>query len=219
MQAQGNLPHDMSDGVVCSLAKGAYGKERVMRKGDIIVNPWVSTYFNGELNPNYATIYLGDNKSLDYNGRVCEWADKIYKDNPKRNTPWKVIGHIDLYGIAELAIRDAVFAEEVVDIPQIKVSYRECPWCKTVCAFTDKYCHECGWHIADTPQNDLVKDSDDLVKDLVKDTPQTERKCIDCRFLTYMYGKTWCNIKCDNPRDKVCDRFKPKDEQTDCAWR
>ena len=50
------------------------------------------------------------------------------------------------------------------------------------------------------------------------DTPQTERKCIDCRFLTYMYGKTWCNIKCDNPRDKVCDRFKPKDEQTDCAW-
>ena len=47
------------------------------------------------------------------------------------------------------------------------------------------------------------------------DTPQTERKCIDCKFLTYMYGKTWCNIKCDNPHDKVCDRFKPKDEQTD----
>ena len=83
-----------------------------MRKGDIVVNPWVSTYFNGELNPNYATIYLGDNKSLDYKGRVCEWADKIYKDNPKRETPWKVIGHIDLYGIAELAIRDAVYDEE-----------------------------------------------------------------------------------------------------------
>ena len=89
-----------------------------MRKGDIVVNPWVSAYFNGELNPNYATIYLGDNKSLDYNGRVCEWADKIYKDNPERNTPWKVIGHIDLYGIAELAIRDAVFAEEIADTPQ-----------------------------------------------------------------------------------------------------
>lgn len=123
-----------------------------MRKGDIVVNPWVSTYFNGELNPNYATIYLGDNKSLDYKGRVCEWADKIYKDNPERNTPWKVIGHIDLYGIAELAIRDAVFAEEVADTPIVKVSDRECPWCKAVCASTDKYCHECGWHIADTPQ-------------------------------------------------------------------
>ena len=47
------------------------------------------------------------------------------------------------------------------------------------------------------------------------DTPQTERKCVDCRFLTYMYGKTWCNIKSDNPHDKVCDRFKPNDEQTE----
>lgn len=83
----------------------------MMRIGDIVVNPWVSTYFNGELNPNYATIYLGDNKSLDYKGRVCEWADKIYKDNPQKNTPWKVIGHIDLYEVAELAIRDAVSAD------------------------------------------------------------------------------------------------------------
>ena len=148
MQAQRHLSHDMPYGMVCGTAKGEDGKERVMRKGDIVVNPWVSTYFNGELNPNYATIYLGDNKSLDYNGRVCEWADKIYKDNPERNTPWKVIGHIDLYGIAELAIRDAVFAEEVAD------TLRECPWCKAVCAFTDKYCHECGWHIADTPQTE-----------------------------------------------------------------
>ena len=49
---------------------------------------------------------------------------------------------------------------------------------------------------------------------------KTERKCIDCNFLTYMFGKTWCNIKCENPHDKVCDRFKPKDEpQTDCAWK
>ena len=96
-----------------------------MRKGDIVVNPWVSAYFNGELNPNYATIYLGDNKSLDYNGRVCKWADKIYKDNPQKNTPWKVIGHIDLYGIAELAIRDAVFDEVNKDEPQT-CSFSDC---------------------------------------------------------------------------------------------
>ena len=82
-----------------------------MRKGDIVVNPWVSTYFDGELNPNYATIYLGDNKSLDYKGRVHKWADKIYKDNPQKNTPWKVIGHIELYEVAELTIRDAVSVE------------------------------------------------------------------------------------------------------------
>lgn len=95
-----------------------------MRIGDIVVNPWVSTYFNGKLNPNYATIYLGDNKSLDYKGRVCKWVDKIYKDNPQKNTPWKVIGHIDLYGIAELAIRDAVSAEEIADTPQTKRASR-----------------------------------------------------------------------------------------------
>lgn len=105
----------------CSVAKE---KGKTMRIGDIVVNPWVSTYFNGELNPNYATIYLGDNKSLDYKGRVCKWADKIYKDNPQNNTPWKVIGHIDLYGIAELAIRDAVSAEEIADNPQTKRASR-----------------------------------------------------------------------------------------------
>ena len=123
-----------------------------MRKGDIVVNPWVSAYFNGELNPNYATIYLGDNKSLDYKGRVCKWADKIYKDNPKRETPWKVIGHIDLYGIAELAIRDAVFAEEIADTPQTD--------CKTCKYGQDKHryehiCNECGVGINNyTPQNE-----------------------------------------------------------------
>ena len=51
-------------------------------------------------------------------------------------------------------------AYRVADTPQnersefVKVSDRECPWCKAVCASTDKYCHECGWHIADTPQTD-----------------------------------------------------------------
>jgi hypothetical protein len=38
----------------------------------------------------------------------------------------------------------------------VKVSDRECPWCKAVCASTDKYCHECGWHIADAPQTEAV---------------------------------------------------------------
>lgn len=45
--------------------------------------------------------------------------------------------------------------------------------------------------------------------------PQTERKCIDCKFLTYMFGKTWCNIKCDNPHDKVCDRWQATEPQTE----
>ena len=138
-----------------------------MRKGDIVINPWVSAYFNGELDPNYATIYLGDNKSLDYNGRVCEWADKIYKDNPKRNTPWKVIGHIDLYGIAELAIRDAVFAEEVADTPQTDLLVKtprksreshekDCETCRDKDAYDEweGNCDECENGSMYTPQTD-----------------------------------------------------------------
>jgi hypothetical protein len=84
---------------------------RKMRVGDIIVNPWVSKYHNGELNPSYATIYLGNNKSLDYKGRKCNWADKVYKDNKATRCPWKVIGHIDLGDFIEMAIRAAIQRE------------------------------------------------------------------------------------------------------------
>lgn len=84
-----------------------------MRIGDIIVNPWVpKEVFEGHLNTNYATIYIGNNESLNYKGGKCKWADKVYADNPKRKTPWKVIGHIDLFGIVENAIKDAVESEE-----------------------------------------------------------------------------------------------------------
>ena len=67
-----------------------------MRRGDIIVNPWVSRDYFGSLNPMYATIYLGDNYSLDYKGRKHTWADKVYKENKDKKTPWRVIGHVDI---------------------------------------------------------------------------------------------------------------------------
>ena len=55
----------------------------------------------------------------------------------------------------------------------VKVSDRECPWCKAVCASTDKYCHECGWHIADTPQTE-----DEYITELIKKKCKTEQT--DC---------------------------------------
>ena len=64
----------------------------------------------------------------------------------------------------------------------VKVSDRECPWCKAVCASTDKYCHECGWHIADTPQTDLLVKTPQKSRDSHEiDTPQTTmcRECDD----------------------------------------
>lgn len=56
---------------------------------------------------------------------------------------------------------------------------------------------------ADTLQTDLVKDSDGLVKDLVKDTPQTD--CETCEL--------------DGKADvcKIC-RVSNYEPQTDCGW-
>lgn len=67
-----------------------------MNRGDIIINPWVRRDIDGALNPLYATIYLGNNCSLDYRGRKRTWADKVYKENSDKKTPWRVIGHVDI---------------------------------------------------------------------------------------------------------------------------
>ena len=77
-----------------------------MKVGDIIINPYVSKDFDGKLNAMYATIYLGDNKSLDYKGRVHTWADKVYRHDNKNE--WRVIGHVNLKRIIE----DAVLKEQ-----------------------------------------------------------------------------------------------------------
>ena len=76
----------------------------------------------------------------------------------------------------------------------VKVSDRECPWCKAVCASTDKYCHECGWHIADAPQ--------------------TEETCGRC---VYVRGSQWCQGCNGTPKkwdgEKIVDIL-----YTDCGW-
>lgn len=62
-------------------------------KGDIIINPWVSRMYNGKLNPNYATIYIGNGTCIDYNWRKVKWCG--FNDaNPERE--YKTVGHIDI---------------------------------------------------------------------------------------------------------------------------
>lgn len=75
-----------------------------MRIGDIIINPYVNKDFDGRLNAMYATIYLGDNKSLDYKGRVHTWADKVCRHDNENE--WRVIGHIDLKRIIKDIIKE-----------------------------------------------------------------------------------------------------------------
>lgn len=78
-----------------------------MKVGDIVVNPWVSKYCSGLLsgdkpNPNYATIYLGNKKVLDYNGKIKEFCfdTKVNMHDPnEKEREWKVIGHVDIKSI------------------------------------------------------------------------------------------------------------------------
>ena len=83
-----------------------------MKVGDIIVNPWVSREFDGDYNAMYATIYIGNNQSIDCKGRKHTWVDKVYRDDNERE--WKVIGHCDIKGYIRKSILDAVYHNEEV---------------------------------------------------------------------------------------------------------
>ena len=81
-------------------------EKRILRIGDIVINPFVSKLFDGKLNPNYATIYIGNNRTVDYKGRLCRWASDIRTSKPE----WRVIGHHD-FGLLEV-ISQAIEEDE-----------------------------------------------------------------------------------------------------------
>ena len=81
-----------------------------MKVGDIIVNPWVSREFDGKYNPMYATIYIGNNQSIDCKGRKHTWVDKVYRTDNERE--WKVIGHCEILKYINMSIIDAVYGAD-----------------------------------------------------------------------------------------------------------
>ena len=78
-------------------------------------------------------------------------------------------------------------------------------------------CYQQTRFVADTPQTNLVEDSDDLVKDLVKDTPQTEElKCRNGREYKACEYEDNCNpIVCFKALDELAEMLKDE-PQTDC---
>ena len=87
-----------------------------MKVGDIFINPWVSKYFNGKLNPLYATIYLGDGASVTYKGKVVRFLfnTKVNRNDPdEKEREWKVIGHVD---IKELILKALADKGEVIQL-------------------------------------------------------------------------------------------------------
>lgn len=63
------------------------------KKGDLIINPWVSKEYCGDLNPCYATVYIGNGTCIDYLGRKHKWVG-LNDKNPERE--YKTVGHIDM---------------------------------------------------------------------------------------------------------------------------
>lgn len=59
-----------------------------MKKGTVVINPYVSKTYDGKPNPLYATAYIDKHKSVDRNGKIHKWCDDI--------SNWQVIGFIDL---------------------------------------------------------------------------------------------------------------------------
>ena len=81
--------------------------------GDIIVNPWVSILFNGDINPIYANVYIGHDTTIDYLGRTSKWSQNgRWHDKDK----WRVIGQYDIYGEMKKAIIHAIqYDDESID--------------------------------------------------------------------------------------------------------
>ena len=61
-----------------------------MKKGTVVVNPYVLKTLNGKPNSLYATIFLEPHKTLTRNGEVIDWGT----DTDVRK--WETIGFIDL---------------------------------------------------------------------------------------------------------------------------
>lgn len=185
-----------------------------MRRGDIVVNPWVSKEYNGKLNPLYATIYLDGNCSLDYMGRQHYWGHPIYKINEKEQTPWEIIGHIDL---CEIIKREIGYTADTPQTEKPKIRKRIDKPFRAVW-FDDDH------NEIDTPQKELTakclnchnaKACKENHWDGCIYEPQTDCLIVDARFKAHCLncaenGSYKCT-KCDGEM-----YYKADAPQTDC---
>lgn len=74
--------------------------------GDIIVNPWVSKIYQRKLNPMYATVYIGNDTTVDYLGKSHKWSSP--KAGWEGKDKWKVIGYYPIRDELKKVIGDAV---------------------------------------------------------------------------------------------------------------
>ena len=65
---------------------------------------------------------------------------------------------------------------------------------------------------SDEPQTEMTTEQivNELlsIKQILDDGKMPKQRCGNCKHLTYRWNKTWCDIKCDNPHDMVCDKWE-----------
>lgn len=93
-----------------------------------------------------------------------------------------------------------------VDEPQTEIhGLTDCDFCK------GKNCEDCEGG-KDEPQTEMTTEQivNELlsIKKILDDGKMPKQRCGNCKHLTYRWNKTWCDIKCDNPHDMVCDKWE-----------
>ena len=53
-----------------------------------------------------------------------------------------------------------------------------------------------------------TESSPKVPQEFPKSSQEPQKRCGNCKFLTYRWGKVWCDIKCENPHDVVCDKWE-----------
>ena len=93
--------------------------------------------------------------------------------------------------------------EEAPTIDAVEVvRCRHCKWCElrmTANYIPFYYCLSDGISVKDT--------------DYCSYGEREGERCGNCKFLTYRWGKVWCDIMCDTPMVEVCDKWKRSNDE------
>ena len=131
----------------------------------------------------------------------------------------KSMGTYGTYYMATLLMRSADTIEMLSekaresDEPQT-----DCNGCKFVGTYDTEFpCANCSrktkdYYAKDEPQTEMTTEQivNELlsIKQILDDGKMPKQRCGNCKHLTYRWNKTWCDIKCDNPHDMVCDKWE-----------
>ena len=130
-----------------------------------------------------------------------------YEDMPKGRNKDRCVRCGKRYNFADKALSKAKVPYDLLCLAEVTAS-------GYMTHGNVKLCDECMVELLmwlDRKTEPTISKMEQVDKDInvrSKDEPQAERRCGNCKHLTYRWNKTWCDIKCDNPHDVVCDKWE-----------